>query len=196
MSQAVNGLFLADTIGQMMQHGFDIANQWDLAHGNSSIPSRYGLMHADSPFSRSPQYYVFPMWDRFGSQMLPINSSHNAATELSVYAGRIDPWTVSVLVVNKTGNQITTSIALDGAPNMLLGGTADVVQADSLDATSVTFNGLSNPNDSLSNAPAANLGVVANPMTYTFDKYSITLLRLQTGAFEPTAWVYLPSITK
>ncbi len=197
MSQAVNGLFLADTIGQMMQNEFDIANQWDISHGDWSqgIPSRYGLMHSDD-YARSPQYYVFPLWAKFGQEMLPITSSYNAATQLSVYAGRIDPWTVSVLAINKTGNQISSSIALNGAPNLLLGGTADVVKATSLSSTSVTFNGNSNPNDSLSNAPSTNLGVVANPMTYSFAPYSVTLLRLQIGAFEPTDWVYLPAIIK
>lgn len=181
MSQAVNGLYLADTIGQMMKHEFDIANQWDLAHGDNSIPSRYGLMRANNYF-RSPQYYVFPMWSRFGSEMLPISSSHNAATELSVYAGRIDPWTVSVMAINKTGNQINTSIELNGATSSLPGGTVDIVKANSLSSTSVTFNGSSNPNDSLTNAPPTDLGVVANPMTYTFEPYSITLLRLVFNA--------------
>lgn len=192
MPQAVNLLFMADTIGQMMTHEFDIANQWDLANGAKN-GTDYGMLHADT-FSRYPQYYAIPMWARFGSTMLPISSSHNAATELSVYAGRIDPWTVSVMAINKTGHQISTSIALNGAPDLLLGGTADVVKANSLSSTSVALNGNSNPNDSLSNAPATNLGVVSNPMAYTFEPYSVTLLRLEIAAFEPTDWVYLPSI--
>ncbi|MBE2221466.1 MAG: hypothetical protein IAF02_08000, partial [Anaerolineae bacterium] len=181
MSQAVNGLYLADTIGQMMKYEFDIANQWDLAHGDNSVPSRYGLMRANNYF-RSPQYYVFPLWSRFGSEMLPISSSHNAATQLSVYAGRIDPWTVSVMAINKTGSQITTSIALNGASANLPGGTADVVKANSLNSTTVSFNGSNNPNDGLTNAPPINLGVIPNPMTYTFEPYSVTLLRLVVNA--------------
>lgn len=195
MSQAVNGLFIADTIGQMMQHEFDMANQWDIAHGEGNDDPGYGLMQADTKF-RSPQYYAFPMWSRFGSQMLPVNSSHDAATELSVYAGRIDPWTVSVMAINKTGNTINSSIDLQDAPALLFGGTADVVKASSLSSMSVTFNGSNNPNDSLSNAPATNLGVVANPLTYAFAPYSITLLRLKVGEFVPTDWVYLPAVTK
>jgi hypothetical protein len=195
MTRSVNMLFMADTLGQMMTHGVDIANQWDLANGRPANGTDYGLLDAES-YARSPQYYVFPMWSRFGSEMLPVSSGHNAATELSVYAGRIDPWTVSLLAINKTGNRITTSIGLDGAPDLLFGGTADVVRADSLGSTSVTFNGNSNPNDSLSNAPATNLGDVANPLTYSFEPYSITLLQLQVDEFVATDWVYLPAVTK
>ena len=195
MSQAVNGLFVADTIGQMMQYGFDMANQWDIAHGEGNDLPGYGLMQADTKF-RSPQYYAFPLWSRFGSQMLPVNSSPNAATELSVYAGRIDPWTVSVMAINKTGQTINSSIDLQGAPALLLGGTADVVKANSLSSTAVTFNGSNHPNDSLSNAPATNLGIVTNPLMYAFAPYSITLLRLKVDEFVPTDWAYLPMVTK
>jgi alpha-L-arabinofuranosidase len=192
MSQAVNGLYLADTLGQMMKYEFDIANQWDLAHGDASIPSRYGLMRANNYF-RSPQYYAFPMWARFGSEMLPVSSSHNAATELSVYAGRIDAANYSVMAINKTGNQITTSIEVTGASAQITGGTADVMKATSLTSTSVTFNGNSDPNDDLSNAPSTNLGAVANPLTYTFEPYSVTLLRFVVNAEIPTIIQLVPS---
>jgi alpha-L-arabinofuranosidase len=195
MTQAVNMLFMGDTIGQMMTHGFDIANQWDLANGQAWNGTDYGLLNADS-FARSPQYYVYPLWRKFGAELLPVSSSHNATSQLSVYAGRIDPWTVSVMAINKTGSAIQTTIQMQGAPATLVGGTADVAKASALNSQTITFNGVSNPNDSLSNAPSTNLGVIANPLSYTFQPYSITLLKLQIDAFEPTDWVYLPSITK
>lgn len=195
MTRGVNMLFMADSLGQMITHGIDIANQWDLANGQAWNGTDYGLLNADS-YARSPQYYVFPLWRRFGQTMLPVTSSHNAASQLSVYAGRIDPWTVSVMAVNKTGSPIQTSIQLQNAPALLIGGTADVARTTSLDSQSATFNGVGNPNDSLSNAPAANLGVIANPLTYTFQPYSVTLLRLQVKEFIPTDWVYLPAIVR
>ncbi len=191
MTQGVNLLFMADTIGQMMKNGFAIANQWDLANGPAGNGTDYGLLDFYN-YARSPQYYVFPLWSKFGTQMVPVTSSYDAATTLSVYAGKIDPWTASVLVINKTGNAISTNIEFAGAPALLLNGKADVAQAASLDSTAVTYNGVSNPANDLSNAPSTSLSVLTNPMPYTFPGYSITLLRIGLEEFLPTDWVYLP----
>ena len=179
MTRAVNMLFMADTIGQMMEHGFAMANQWDLANGAAGNGTDYGLLNADS-YARSPQYYVFPLWERFGAEMLPVTSSYDAATTLSVYAGKVDAGTVSVLAINKTGSGIAATIQIDGAAS-LASGTADVVQAASLDSQTVTFNGISNPSDDLSNAPPTTLTNLSNPLSYTFAPYSITLLRIAVG---------------
>ncbi len=191
MRQAVNMLFMADTIGQLMTHGYAMANQWNLANVQASNGTDYGLMDADS-YVRNPEYYVFPLWSKFGTQMVPVTSSYNAATTLSVYAGKIDPWTASVLVINKTGSAITTDIEFSGAPALLLNGKVDVAQAASLDSTAVTYNGVSNPSNDLSNAPSTSLSVLTNPMPYTFPAYSVTLLRIGLEEFLPTDWVYLP----
>lgn len=176
MSQAVNGLFLADTIGQMMQQGFDIANQWDIAHGDNTIPSRYGLMRANNGF-RSPQYYMFPMWSRFGSEMLPVSSPYASDTTLSVYAGKDEDGTVSLLAINKTGDAISSSIHILNALEPFTSGIVDVIQADSLDSDSVTWNGVDDPADDLSDAPPSLLESIENPTNYTFAPYSVTLIR-------------------
>lgn len=195
MTQAVNMLFMADTIGQMMENEFAIANQWNLANGQAWNGTDYGMLDADD-YSRSPQYYAFPLWAGFGSQMLPVTSSFNEATTLSVYAGKIDPWTASVLAINKTGSAVTADIQIDGAPALLLNGTADIVRANSLDSQTVTLNGVNNPSDDLSNAPPQELAVLTNPLPYTFPPYSITLLRVGLEEFAPTDWVYLPMTTR
>ena len=83
MKQAVNMLFMADTMGQMMVTGVDIANQWDLANGEAGNGTDYGLMRADN-YNRNPQYYVFPLWAKFGNTLLPVNNPLSAATRLSV----------------------------------------------------------------------------------------------------------------
>ncbi len=179
MTRAVNMLFMADSIGQMMEHGFAMANQWDLANGQAGNGTDYGLLDADT-FARSPQYYVFPLWARFGQQMLPVTTSYDPATTLSVYAGMPDGETASLLAINKTGNSITANIQINGVTSFA-GGTADVVQAASLDSQTVTFNGVSSPSDDLSNAPPAALTNLSNPLSYTFQPYSVTLLRLNIG---------------
>jgi hypothetical protein len=195
MTQAVNMLYMADTIGLLFENGFDMANQWDLANIAYWNGTDYGMIDAND-YSRYPQYYVFPLWAKFGSNMIPVTNSYDEATTLSVYAGKFDPWTASVMVINKTGSDITTSIEFAGAPAFLLNGSADVAQADSLSSTTATYNGVSNPSSDLSNAPSTTISVLANPLTYTFPRYSVTYLRVGLEEFVPTDWIYIPSIIR
>ncbi|MCP4429129.1 MAG: alpha-L-arabinofuranosidase, partial [Chloroflexi bacterium] len=178
MTRAANMLFMADTIGQMLQNGFAMANQWDLANGLAPNGTDYGLLDAES-YDRNPQYYVFPLWARFGDQMLPVNSIYDAKTTLSVYAGLANESTVSVLAINKTGETITADIQIDGAPAPPVAGTAVVVQAPSLDSQTITFNGVSAPSDDLTDAPPTTLTEFNNPLSVDFAPYSITLLQFE-----------------
>lgn len=192
MTRAVNALFIADTIGQMAQHGFATANQWTLMNGTAGNGTDYGMMNADT-YARTVQYYVFPLWSRFGTQMLPVTATLPATTTLSVYAGRINATTFSLLAINKTANAIQATIELAGA-GTVVGGTVDVVRANSLNDQSVTFNGVTNPSDDLSSAPPANLTSVGNPLTYTFAPYSITLLRMNIAT--NTSRIFLPLVIR
>ncbi len=196
MTRTVNGLYIADSLGQMMKNGFSMANQWLLDGNTQSNGTDYGLLRTDAGYARSPQYYAYVLWSRFGSQMLPSSSTADAATTLSVYAGRINALTPTLLAINKTGQPITTTIHLsESLP--LIGAQADVARAASLAAGSMTFNGVAEgtlAND-LSNAPASNVPVGADQLTYAFAPYSITLLRMQLS-FTPTAFVYLPLVMR
>lgn len=184
MSRAVNGLYLADNIGQMMLSGVAVANQWDIAHGEGSSNPGYGMWQADTYFA-GPQYFAFPLWSRFGNVMLPVNSRFNAADTLSVYGGRVtdsvgDGDTITLLAINKTGSPIAAGIQINGAT--VSGGTLDVMQANTLDDLVVSFNGVINPADDLSNAPSLPLSVSGSLIGHTFPPYSVSLLRLETGA--------------
>lgn len=183
MSRAVNGLFVADSIGEMLSNGVATTNQWDVAHGEEGDDPGYGMMQAVTYF-RSPQYYVFPLWARFGSELLPVDNPLSADMTLSVYAGRIDDDTYSLFAINKTGSSIAAAIEVDGVSSFA-GGLADVVRADSLDSKAVTFNGDGNPADDLSNAPPAALSGGSGAISYTFQPYSVTLLRLDVGVAAP-----------
>lgn len=192
MTRAVNMLFIADTIGQMAQHGFATANQWALMNGTAATGTDYGLMNADT-YARSVQYYVFPLWSRFGTQMLPVTATLPATTTLSVYAGRINATTFSLLAINKTANAINATIELAGV-GMVTSGLVDVVRANSLIDQNVTFNGVANPSDDLSSAPPAFLTSIGNPLTYTFAPYSITLLRMNIATTSPR--IFLPLVIR
>lgn len=195
MMRAVNALFIADTIGQIAQNGFAAANQWDLMNGSPANGTDYGLMNADT-YARTPQYYVFPMWSRFGTQMLPVTLTLPATTTLSVYAGRVDATTYSLLAINKTGSPITATIQLAGVSS-IVSGTVDVVRANALSDQVVTFNGNSNPANDLSNAPSSTLASPGNPLAHTFAPYSITLLRIKVGASIPNpSSLFIPFVKK
>ncbi len=200
MIRAVNALYLADTLGQMKQHGFTMANQWNLANGRSDDKTDYGLVDQDS-YQPYPKYYVYPLWARFGEHMLPVTTTFDAETTLSVYGGRIDDTTLSLLAINKTGEPITTRIEIEGI-RTVQSGLVDILSAPALDSLTVTFNDVSTPNADLSNAPSLVLNDPKHPLSYTFAPYSITLLRLNvsvdTSQIDPPVpgsnRVYLPLI--
>jgi hypothetical protein len=192
MIRAVNTLFIADTLGQIIQSGFAMALQWDLANGRFLNGTDYGLLDPET-FARNPPYYVFPLWTRFGHELLSLTSTASAAATLSLYAGWIDPQTFSILAINKTAHPITTTIHLPFFT--ITGGVVDLIQATTLTATTVTFNGLSDPADDLSDAPSIPLEKVSTPLVYTFAPYAITLLRLDAEMI-PVHPTYLPLILK
>ncbi len=179
MTRAVNMLFIADSMGQMMQNGVSMANQWNFANGRAGNGTDYGLIDAET-YAPSPQYYVFPIWSQFGTEMLPVTSAYAADTTLSVYAGKADNNVISLLAINKTGESINANIQMDGVSS-LVSGTADIAQADSLDAQTVQFNGVHNPSNISETAPSLPLTELELPFSYTFPPYSVVLLRLEMG---------------
>lgn len=193
MTRAINALFLADSIGQAIQHGYAMFNQWDLVNGRAGNGTEYGLLHEDNNFFRAPQYYVYPLWARFGAEMLPVTSTLNAAAQLSVYAGRVNSTTLSLLAINKSDSPVTATITTDRA---VTGGAAYVVQAASPTAQNVIYNGSSDPTNALTEPPAsvaASDGVV----THEFAPWSMTLLHLyldDQAAPPPAFRLHLPVV--
>ena len=197
MIRAVNGLHVADTLGQIIQSGYALANHYTLATGDVSttppLTTNYSLLRPNLGWQRSPQYFAFVLWARFGGQMLPVTTTFNAATQLSVYAGRVDDGTLSVLAINKSGEPVAAAI---GAPGLgvFIDGEADVVEADALMDTAVRFNGVAEAAlaDDLSNAPAQLVMATGGAITYTFASNSVTLVRLNTATavqLQPRAFV-------
>jgi hypothetical protein len=173
MSRAVNALFLADTIGQMALQGIPIANQWNLANGRADNGTDYGLIDIDTkqPY---PQYYALRLWNDFGATLLPTASSFDQTRTLSVYAGRTEGGVVTLLVINKTTESITADIVLDTIPTEWQGQTT-VVQADSLQAQTILWNG-SPPN---AQAMPEAVAPFLQTTSITFAPYSITRVHFE-----------------
>lgn len=198
MTRAVNTLYLADSIGQMAESGYALALQWAVADGTQSNGTSYGLLKSEPGYTRTAQYYALPLWARFGKALLPISSSADAATELSVYAGHIDSAAVTLLAINKTANPFTATVTLAGVPGLALSsGTVDVVQASSLGAQVVTLNGVANPSDDLSSAPAHPFAVgPGTAFNYAFTPNSITLLTLHLAGVAAPRRLYIPLLLR
>jgi hypothetical protein len=178
MTRAVNMLFLADAIGKAAQSGVEMFLQWDLANlrkDNDPNNTEYGLMHPDNNFYRAPQYYVYPLWSRFGTHMLAVTSTAHPGTQLSVYAGRVDSETISLLAINKAEAPLTATILVSGF-GPLVGGLVYEARADSLGAQSVSYNGQNNPSDDLTSAPPAAFGP---SITHVLPPLSVSLFHLK-----------------
>lgn len=177
MLRAVNALFLADTIGQFVTHGIPIANQWNLVNGDPVNGTDYGMLD-NQQFAPYPHYYVLPLWARVGNELLPTVSPYDAARELSVYAGRTESGSYTLLAINKTSQPITTQVELAGiADSFDL--RVDVVQADALEATTVRFNGSAQVTGDLFAQPLNVRTGLQGPFEHTFPPYSVTLLQMQ-----------------
>lgn len=112
MTQAMNALFLADTIGQLATHGVSIASQWNLANGTTAGGTDYGLIKLDdgSPY---PGYEALRMWAGAGTELLAVAVDGEA---LHAYATRHGDGHVTVLVVNLDGDVVQAAVELDDGP--------------------------------------------------------------------------------
>lgn len=185
MPSAANAFYLADTIGQLIASGVPIANQWNLMNGRAANGSDYGLIDGTT-MQRAPAYYAMALWARAGRSLVEVAVGPDAELgDLRVY-GLIDAdGAPRVLAFNPTGEVIRASLAVE--PERQPDGSGDtggvvahVVAADSLGATTMSFNGVSEPSPDLSDPPVAvSLGVAAEPaadLDYQFAPYSLTLL--------------------
>jgi hypothetical protein len=175
MTRAANALFMADMIGQMAANGVSIANQWNLANGRAGNGTDYGLIDAGTQ-RRSPQYFALKMWSGLRGTLIPATSTLDGAKVLSSYAVKGADGSVSVLLINKTAKPIATRVQLVGITGVMHT-TADVLAGESLEATEMAYNGLTNPADDLSDVPPQKLGDATGFLDHTVPPFSVTLLR-------------------
>lgn len=191
MTRMINALHLADTLGQAATLQIPIFAQWNLANGPDAITgTEYGLMHEANGFFRAAQYYVYPLWARFGSHMISATTTLSPEVVLSVYAGVVDSNTLSLLAINKTNQPITATINT-GSWGPLVSGRHWRVQANSLDSQTVSYNGVTNPSDNLIEPPDV-FAASGNVITRTLPPYSINLFHLGKQTANIQARAYAP----
>jgi alpha-N-arabinofuranosidase len=181
--QTVNMLYLADTLGQIIEQGFSYANHWDILNGTVLNNSRYGLLLEDQGNYRQPSYYVYPLWSRAGDQHLTSSGDLDPGLELTVYASRHSAGgDVSLIIINK-GKERSGTITLD---HFQPGGTAEayVAQGDALSDATVAYNGSEVPPLDLSTVPPIITNVPSASFQYTVPGYSIISLTIRNSTLD------------
>ncbi len=187
--QSFTALYLADTVGQIIANGYTGASHWNLADGGA-----HALLNSENNFVRSPQYYAVLLWSRFGNRMLPVTSGGTEGT-LRVYAGRTSAGAETLLVINYASQAATRTLRFEanGQPITFARATVDTASAASQTDTTMRFNGVPDPNDDLSNAPASSLTITDENLSHTFPGTSVTLITLRRGAADMVPRMYLPT---
>ncbi len=208
-SSLVNGLFLADAIGAILQTEYDGLSFWDLRNGYTNLAdnpnlhgwrtgSDEGMLGSDfggsppatGPYVPYPTYFAAELASKMvhtGDQVVAASSDR---LDLAIYAVKQANGHLALLVINKSaGSDIQETVNLNGfTPAMQAtlwqyGMAQDDAQRDSTDGSSSLFQA----NPSLSISTTAN----GSSFAMLFPAYSMTVLDLapsgqsttQTGSF-------------
>jgi hypothetical protein len=194
----VNGLFIADSIGSLLDSGYtggfvwDLRNGWDTSNNNS--PSLYGwrqggdygLLGGYVPY---PNYFAEQLASKIvqaGGQVVSAGSNYAG---LAVYAAYEANGHLDLLVVNKNPDAaITEPITVQGftpgsqAQVWQYGEAQDFAQSQSSSGSSALANF------------TATLTVNGSTFSYTFPSYSMTVLDLAPAGPLPTTTTVSSSV--
>ncbi|MET0908779.1 MAG: alpha-L-arabinofuranosidase, partial [Ilumatobacteraceae bacterium] len=161
MTQALNALYLADTIGQLALSGVAVANQWNLANGTTSSGTDYGMVDIEDG-STFPQYEAMRLWSTAGTELLGTDVGRD---DVRVYATRHDDGRVTLLLVNLAEAPFDAVVEMVGDPAAT---TAEVsgVHAEDLTASE------------LLPVPDAQLDVVDGSLTVGLPGWSIVVIEV------------------
>jgi hypothetical protein len=188
----VNGLFLADSIGNLLQTEFTALIWWALRNGpengnNNSATlygwrdyGDYGVLSIPSSFGSStyydpyPTYYAMKLLSHFarGGDTIVRATSDNDL--LAIYAARRGDGSLSLLVINKSPSETLTAIV--AVKNFTPPPTA-TVYSYGMPQDDAARTGTGSPDIALSS-----LGNVSPTFTASFMPYSATILSLAPGA--------------
>ncbi len=160
MTTSQNALYIADTVGQLAAGGVAIANQWDLANGDTGDGTDYGLFDGVT-LEPYPQAAGMRAWADVGSALLPATTQG----DLHVYPTQHDDGRLTVVVVNLSESGITRSLAVTGTERAVSGELSSVRTDDLTAATMITDEPV--PLDALD-----------TPTDVTFPGWSISRLEL------------------
>jgi alpha-L-arabinofuranosidase len=199
----VNGLFAADSLGRILQSGYDGALVWDLRNGwstgNNNSSSLYGwrqggdyglLGDGSGPAPSTGTYIPYPTYfaEQLLSQMVhtgdSVVQSSSSDANLSVYAVQEADGHLDLLVINKDpATDLTGQFQVSGfqpasqAQVWQYGKTQDTAQSQTTDGHSALANF------------TTTLTLTGSSFSYTFPSYSMTVLDLAPASQPPTVAV-------
>ena len=195
INKVINALIMTDSIGSFSKRtGFLGANQFDLYGTPGYDGSSFAQIRRNDNYIRNPQYWGSVLWSRFGNQLVDSTSTYDSAATMSVYTGRNPDGTLSILAINKTGSSKRPAIKITGSGVASM--TADSAIGTSLLGTTMIFNGVADPNDALSNAPATSVTVInSQAAEVSIPPYSMVLLHITPGT-APSTTTSAPTTTQ
>jgi alpha-N-arabinofuranosidase len=201
----VNGLFVADSLGALLETPYNAADVWDLRNsfstGNNNSPSLYGWRQGgdygllgsppDSPpatgtYIPYPTYFAEQLASQIiqtGGQVVDATSDNTALSAYAVLEANGD---LDLLVINKSGpassDAVTEQFQFSGFQPQ---GNAEVWQYGEAQDTAQSQS--STGQSALANFTTT-LSLNGSSFSYTFPAYSMTVLQLKnsTGAGGPT----------
>jgi hypothetical protein len=139
MTQAINALFIADTLGQLASAGVQIANQWNLANGTTSSGTDYGMVSAEDDVT-FPQYDAMRLWSRAGATLLPVEI--DGGDWVRVYPTRREDGSVTTIVLNLGRDPVDLDVEFAGERDVAAlrveHAAAQSLEADRLEVTEST----------------------------------------------------------
>ncbi|ACB76398.1 alpha-L-arabinofuranosidase [Opitutus terrae] len=184
----VNGLFLADSFGNIMKTEFRAFFWWDLRNGqeagNNNSASLYGwrrygdygvVTAADpaGPADRYPTYYVYKLLQHFargGESVVEATSDYNG---LGLYAVREHNRALRLLIINKHPTEtLNASIAIDGFK---------VDPQAKAYSYGIPQDEAARTGTGSADVAETNLTLAGNTFTFSPAPYSVTVIQLDKG---------------
>lgn len=188
----LNGLFFASVIGEIIRHGYGMANMWDLKNGWENGKDHGLLASADEPGVEEdtphPVFFPYYFYTRlFGDVMVSASASKNT---IKAYASRFTSGETGIVLVNPTAADETVLLDLrEVAPE----GRYYVyeVQHDDPDSRTVTINGVGTSQEgggpeNYEAVPALS-GPIEGELLLTMKQYSANYVLVETREGVTTA---------
>jgi alpha-L-arabinofuranosidase len=190
----VNGLFVADSLGSLLETQFNGANVWDLRNGygggnaSSSLygwrqGGDYGLLGSPGTAPSTGTYVPYPTYfaEQLGSKIIQaggtVVTSSSSDPNMAVYAVHEANGDLELLVINKsaagalTGQfQLSNFVPATTAQLWQYGEAQDTAQSQTTDGHSALANS------------TVTLSLNGSSFSYSFQAYSMTVLDLTKGS--------------
>lgn len=185
----VNGLFLADSVGNILQTEFNALLWWDVRNsqerGNNNRDTLYGWrqygdygvistrseLGSTTAYEPYPTYYVAKLVSRFATSGDAVVKATSDNLLLAIFAVRGSDGSLKLLAINKS---LTTSIVADLTLNGFTPGAAANLDSYGIPQDEAARTGIGS-----SDLASTTLSIEGPIFTITFAPYSVAVLTLQ-----------------